>query len=71
MKPQTIFPRGNSYVVQFAAIIRDVVSLCHGQYIHQKATATQFSLHMRTRHAAGCKGVRAGNQEPDIKFVRP
>ena len=59
MKPQTIFPKGDSYIVQFAVMQSRI------------ANSDIVQLHMRARHEAGCKGAWAGNQKPDIKFVWP
>ena len=70
-KPQTIFRKGYSYVVQLAVIIRDVISRSHRRYIHTKGDRDVVQLRMRTRHVAGCKGALAGNQKMDIKFVWP
>ena len=68
---QMILPKGDSCAIQFAAIIRDVLSHSHRRYMFLKGDSNVVQLHMHTRQVAGCKGVRAGNQKPDIKFVCP
>ena len=46
------FSKGDSYIVQFAAIIRNVVSHSHRRSIHPKGDSDIVQLRTRTRHAA-------------------
>ena len=64
-----IFQKADSYVAQFAAIICDVVSRSHRQYIHPKGNSDVVSCACAQDTWPAVRG--AGNQNPDIKFVWP